>query len=113
MFYAFLYAEFQEEIYMSQTEGFYQSASNGTRLVCLLRKAVYGLKQAPFEWNATLHEFFLAYELHRLWRDSGCYVLRKIDIIACVAIYVDDIVFFMHANSCMACRHQDYPSCSL
>ncbi len=58
---AFLYADLQEEIYMTQPEGFNQPASDGTRMVCLLKKAIYGLKQAPFEWNATLHEFFLTH----------------------------------------------------
>ena len=91
---AFLYADLQEEIYMTQPEGFYQPASDGTRMVCLLKKAIYGLKQAPFEWNATLHEFFLAHELRQLRCDSGCYVLRKSDLIAYLAVYVDDIVLF-------------------
>ena len=41
---AFLYADLQEEIYMEQPEGFRRWSPNGPRLVCKLRKAVYGLK---------------------------------------------------------------------
>ena len=84
---------------MTQPEGFYQSASDGTRLVCLLKRAIYGLKQAPHEWNSTLHEFFLSLGLRQLHSDSGCYVLRKGDLIAYVAVYVDDIAIFSNSRA--------------
>ncbi len=44
-----MYADMQEEIYMEQPEGFHRWASGASPLVCKLLKAVYGLKQAPFE----------------------------------------------------------------
>ena len=47
---AFLYADLQEEIYMEQPRGFRQWSKDSSRLVCKLRKVIYGLKQAPFEW---------------------------------------------------------------
>ena len=60
---AFLYADLQEEIYMDQPEGFRRWTHTGPRLVCKLRKAVYGLKQAPFEWNTLFHSFLVGYGL--------------------------------------------------
>lgn len=42
---AFLYGDLDEEIYLEQPEGFWVYGANGEKLVCLLRKAIYGLKQ--------------------------------------------------------------------
>nr|GEU70842.1 retrovirus-related Pol polyprotein from transposon TNT 1-94 [Tanacetum cinerariifolium] len=43
---AFLYGDLDEDIYMTQTDGF-QSNGKEENLVCKLKKSLYGLKQAP------------------------------------------------------------------
>ena len=96
---AFLYASLSEGIYMCQPEGFYQRGSDGSSHVCHLKKAIYGLKQAPFEWNATLHDFFLQQKLTQLRCDSGCYTLLTSTLVAYVAVYVDDILIFSNDPS--------------
>ena len=72
---AFLYADLQEEIYMEQPEGFKRWVAGSAPLVCKLLKAVYGLKQAPFEWNSLLHKFLKDYGLYQLKCDRACYAL--------------------------------------
>ena len=43
---AFLYGDLHEEIYMFVPEGFEEEGK-----ICKLKRSLYGLKQASFEWN--------------------------------------------------------------
>ncbi|GKD23819.1 retrovirus-related pol polyprotein from transposon TNT 1-94, partial [Tanacetum coccineum] len=55
---AFLNGDLQEEVFVSQPEGF-EDQENPT-YVYRLKKALYGLKQAPRAWYDTLSKFLLA-----------------------------------------------------
>ncbi|GJR51373.1 retrovirus-related pol polyprotein from transposon TNT 1-94 [Tanacetum coccineum] len=55
---AFLNGNLQEEVFVSQPEGF-EDPDNPTH-VYRLKKALYGLKQAPRAWYDTLSKFLLA-----------------------------------------------------
>ena len=92
-----MYADLQEDIYMEQPEGFRRWSPNGPRLVCKLRKAVYGLKQAPFEWNSLLHSFLIGSGLFQLKCDSACYALLTPDAAAYIVVYVDDVLIFSNS----------------
>ena len=52
-----------EEIYVAQPHGFEKTEVNGKRgkYVCKLEKGLYGLKQSPRLWAATLTAWLLAY----------------------------------------------------
>jgi hypothetical protein len=52
---AFLYADLDEDTYMDQPEGFLQRGDDGEHVVCLLKKSIYGLKQAPHNWHLLLN----------------------------------------------------------
>nr|GEU88247.1 retrovirus-related Pol polyprotein from transposon TNT 1-94 [Tanacetum cinerariifolium] len=54
---AFLNGELEEEVYVSQTEGFVDP--DHPTHVYSLKKALYGLKQAPLAWHDTLSRFLL------------------------------------------------------
>ncbi len=79
---------------MEQPEGFKRWVAGSVPLVCKLLKAVYGLKQAPFEWNSMLHKFLIDYGLYQLKCDSACYALITPNLIVYVAVYVDDVLSF-------------------
>jgi len=83
---AFLYGKIEEEVYMTQPEGF----TTGDKRVCRLIKSLYGLKQAPRAWNVCFTKFLKQFQLEPLVKDS-CILMRKTDKnILVIAIYVDD-----------------------
>ena len=83
---AFLYGDLEEEIYMSEPEGY---ASGVPGMACRLKKSLYGLKQAPRIWYQTvaadlIAQGFTASEDPGLFKHYGSGVV--------ILIYVDDFL---------------------
>jgi len=55
---AYLNAPIDCELYMEQPEGYDRKGPNGEKLVCKLRRSLYGLKQSGRNWNNMLHGHF-------------------------------------------------------
>ncbi|CAN0838933.1 Retrovirus-related Pol polyprotein from transposon TNT 1-94 [Linum grandiflorum] len=88
---AFLNGFLKEEVYVSQTPGFEDSAHPD--YVFRLNKALYGLKQAPRAWYERLSSFLLAQGFVRGQIDTTLFIQKSSSDILLVQIYVDDIVF--------------------
>ena len=58
-----------------------------------MKKALYGLKQAPRAWYECLSKFFLEKDFSRGKVDTTLFIIRKLNDILLVQIYVDDIIF--------------------
>ena len=85
---AFLNGELEEEIYMQQAQGYEEG---GTRQVCRLLKALYGLRQAPRAWYLKLKA-----EMEKLgWEvseaDPALFYKREEEGSFYALVYVDDI----------------------
>jgi len=52
---AFINIDLNEEVYMEQSGGF--DLSENKDLVCKLKKALHGLKQAPRAWYAIIYQY--------------------------------------------------------
>ena len=82
---AFLHGDLDEEIFMKQPLGFNDNSGR----VCLLKKGLYGLKQALRAWNEKFREFLSSYGLERSSADSYVYFSDKEGYFI-LGIYVDD-----------------------
>jgi hypothetical protein len=101
---AFLNGVLEEEVFVRQPLGF-ESEKYPHRLY-KLRKALYGLEQAPRAWYGRLRGFLFerGFEMGKV--DQTLFLLRQGRDILIVQVYVDDIVFGGSPNSLVA-RFED------
>lgn len=85
---AFLNGDLNEEIYMSQPEGFH----DGTTKVCKLERSLYGLKQASRMWNERFHRFMEKIKFKRCLSDHCLYIRTNTEVACYVLLYVDDLL---------------------
>jgi hypothetical protein len=97
---AFLNGVLEEEVYVRQPPGF--ESEKYPHQVYKLRKALYGLKEAPRAWYGRLRGllFERGFEMGKV--DQTLFLLRQGRDILIVQVYVDDIVFGGSSNSLVA-----------
>ncbi|GKC87261.1 retrovirus-related pol polyprotein from transposon TNT 1-94 [Tanacetum coccineum] len=88
---AFLNGELNEEVYVSQPEGFFDP--DHPTHVYHLKKALYGLKRAPRAWYNTLSRFLLANKFSKGVVDPTLFTKKTCKHILLSQIYIDDIIF--------------------
>ncbi|KAL4364269.1 hypothetical protein GQ457_04G017460 [Hibiscus cannabinus] len=88
---AFLNGKLEEDVYMTQPEGFVTPENAGK--VCKLQRSIYGLKQASRSWNLRFNEAIQEFRFVRN-EDEPC-VYKKFSgtIVSFLILYVDDILF--------------------
>lgn len=84
---AFLQGNLKDEIYMEQPEG---SLKRQKKIVCLLKKSIYGLKQAAKVWNDEINQVLKNLELKRSQDESCVYHMKFEEMLIVVALHVDD-----------------------
>ena len=98
---AFLNGNLDEEIYMTQPEGFEEPGKEN--LVCKLKKGLYGLKQAPRSWNTKLHKILISNGFTQLVSENCIYhKLDRSNQHIYIAVYVDDLIIITNTPSVMA-----------
>ena len=70
------------------------SFEDGSGLVCLLIKSIYGLKQAGQVWNIEFDDTIRCHEFRALISDPCTYILREGDEFVIVTVWVDDLLLF-------------------
>ena len=88
---AFLHGDLEEEIYMSQADGL--RVAGNKKLVCSLKKSLYGLKQLPRQWYKRFDSFMLAQDYTRSQFDHCVYFRKLADqSYIYLLLYVDDML---------------------
>nr|GEW00108.1 hypothetical protein [Tanacetum cinerariifolium] len=88
---AFLYGTLKEDVYVCQPEGFIDV--DHPSHVFKLKKALYGLNQAPRAWYDELSTFLLQNNFLKGSIDPTLFIRLFVDDILVVQVYVDDIIF--------------------
>lgn len=85
---AFLNGELEEEVYINQPPGYVEDPG----AVCHLRRALYGLRQAPRTWHKRLDKELALLGFTSAAADPSLYVRHDKDASTYLLIYVDDIL---------------------
>jgi len=87
---AFLNGDLKEELYVHQLPGFVIPGK--ANKVLRLRKALYGLRQAPRAWNAKLDSTLKQMGFQQSPHEAAVYRWGKGGNALLVGVYVDDLV---------------------
>ncbi|CAA0822344.1 cysteine-rich RLK (RECEPTOR-like protein kinase) 8 [Striga hermonthica] len=87
---AFLNGELAETVYVKQAPGFVVKGEE--HKVLRLRKALYGLRQAPRAWNAKLDATLVTLGFTRCATEHALYTRRRGKEELVVGVYVDDFI---------------------
>lgn len=87
---AFLHEDLEEEVYMSQPQGFKDFVHPES--VCKLHKSLYGLKHASRAWNAKFTSYLPDVGFQSSHSYSSLFVKHDGTNIVVLLLYVDDII---------------------
>ena len=87
---AFLNMNLQEDVYMTQPEGFVDSKNPDK--VCKLQRSIYGLKQASRSWNIRFDEVISEYNFVKNVEEPCVYKKVSGSRVVFLVLYVDDIL---------------------
>ena len=87
---AFLHGILNEEVYMTQTQGFVDPER--PHHVCRLHKSIYGLKQAPRAWFIRIANYLLGIGFTSSLAYPSLFIRHHRNSILILLIYVDDIL---------------------
>lgn len=83
---AFLRGTLEEKVYMKQPQGFQNSQFLDH--ICLLKKSLYGLKQSPRQWFATLTSHLHSLRFYTSKSDYSLHIYNYDDISLYLVVYV-------------------------
>ncbi|PKU68032.1 Retrovirus-related Pol polyprotein from transposon TNT 1-94 [Dendrobium catenatum] len=87
---AFLHGDINDTVYMRQPKGFEDSSN--PNYVCCLKKAIYGLRQAPRQWYTTFTNYLIQIGFSHSQADPSLLILQRRHVQIYLLVYVDDIL---------------------
>lgn len=89
---AFLHGKLEESVFMEQPEMFVKPENH--LKVCLLNRAIYGLKQSSRVWNQLVVKVLTDYGFKQSIHEPCIFTKFEGDIIVIITLYVDDFLIF-------------------
>jgi hypothetical protein len=99
---AFLNGFIEEEVYIEQPQGF--EVSERESHVCLLRKALYGLTQAPRACYLSIHTYLLQMGFEKNDVDHNLYYIIRGEDTLILILYVDDLLITGAEHLIVECK---------
>ena len=97
---AFLNGTLEEDIYMQEPAGYVQPGKE--KMVCKLKRSLYGLKQSPRCWNREFKEHMESANFKQSTADPCIFTkTEEYGEIIIVAVYVDDLIIVTKTNEKM------------
>ena len=87
---AFLQGRLKDEVYVKQPPGFVDQ--DRPHFVCCLKKALYGLRQAPRAWYQELRNYLLTLGFVNSVADTSLFIKWDGQLVLYVLVYVDDML---------------------
>lgn len=98
--YAFLHGELMEDVYVGQPIDFVKKGE--PHKVYKIRKALYGLEQAPRAWFSCIEAYFLKEGFEKCSSEQTLFVKTSIQgKLLIVSLYVDDLIYTGNDESMM------------
>ncbi|XP_056692048.1 uncharacterized mitochondrial protein AtMg00810-like [Spinacia oleracea] len=94
---AFLFGTLKETVYMHQALGFRDPKHPDH--VCLLRKSLYDLKQAPRAWYRRFADYVTSLGFTNSKSDNSLFIYQQDGHMAYILLYVDDIILTASTHS--------------
>ena len=88
---AFLNGNLEKEIYMMQPKGFI--AKNQKHMVCMLKRFIYGLKQAFRSWNIIFDQAIKSFGFEQNLNEPCVYKRHQDKVVMFLVLYVNDIFY--------------------
>ena len=79
------------DVYMEQPEGFEQG--DHKQIVCLLKKALYGMRQGGNRWNHKMCNTLKYLGFKQTYSDAAVYIFTQGDVQIILLVFVDDMTF--------------------
>ena len=85
----FLNGVIEEEVYIEKPQGF--EVEDRCTHICKLKKALYGLKEAPWDWYERIDSFLMSMGFTKSKADPNLYLKVVEDEPVILLLYVDDL----------------------
>lgn len=88
---AFLQGELSEDVFVEQPKGF--EVDGESEKVYKLKKALYGLRQAPRAWYSRIESYFASEGFKKCYCEHTLFIKTEKEGVLILSLYVDDLIY--------------------